>query len=203
MRIDKQGKTGRRTGPSRSRDALLDAARAQFAQNGFDGATVRAIAADAGVDPALIRHFFGDKDGLFAATIELPTDLFTGVVDEFRSGTDRLGERLTRHYLGLWETEESGAILISLTRTALGHDKAMEHFRDLLMATVMRDAVPHVAGDAPALRLNLAMSALLGIAQGRYMLRTPPTADASLEHLVQAIAPTIDHYLVGDIFGSR
>lgn len=199
MSIEKNGKTGRRVGPSQSREALLGAARVQFALHGYERATLRAIAADAGVDPGLIRHFFGGKDDLFAATIELPPELVSAVIGEFRAGTEGLGERVTRRYLGLWEDQQTGPVLISLTRTALTHEPALEHFREFLMATVVRQAGTYIPGSNPELRLNLAMGSLLGVALTRHIYRTPPTANASIEQLVTFIAPTVEQYLVGDV----
>ncbi|GAA2981504.1 AcrR family transcriptional regulator [Microbacterium terrae] len=203
MSIDKGGKTGRRPGRGSTRDSIVLAARAQFAANGFEGATLRAIAADAGVDPALIRHFFGDKEGLFAATLILPTDRVRALIEAFEGGPTGIGERVTRHYLGLWDAEGSRETLTALARTAIGHDKAMDRFRDFLMSTVGREAAALVDQDRPQLRLNLAMAQLLGIALARYVVRTPPIVQASFEEVVAAVAPTVDHYLVGGLGPSR
>ncbi|MGW8566682.1 TetR/AcrR family transcriptional regulator [Isoptericola sp. NPDC055881] len=199
MSIDRKGKTGRRPGPGGSREVILEAARARFAANGYDGATLRAIAKDAGVDPGLIRHFFGDKEALFAATLTLPDDFAREMAAQFAAGRDGMGERIARHYLGVWEAEQTGPALIALTRTAFGHDQAMDRFRDFIVSVATRDIVQYVRDDRPLLRLNLAMSQLLSVALSRHVVRTAPAVEATFEELVGATAPIVEHLLFDEI----
>lgn len=199
MVIDRKGKTGRRPGKTNSRDVILEAARARFAAHGFDGATLRAIAADAGADPALIRHYFGDKEGLFAATLALPAGLTHAVVAAFEAGRPSLGERVARQYLAVWEDPTSGPSMIALTRTAFGHEQAMNRFRDFLLKTAGEELVPHISDDRPMLRLNLAMGQLLSVALSRHIIQLPAAVDATVEEIVAAIGPVIDRLLFDEL----
>lgn len=191
MSADTGGRTGRRPGRTDTRAALLEAARSQFSVHGYEKATLRAIAAEAGVDPGLIRHFFGDKESLFAETVEFPPR-FTDAVDRaLAQGLDGLGERFTRAYLALWEDEVSGPALRALARTAVTHDRALERLRALLVPRLAR-RIRGVLGEEDAeLRLALAASSLLGVALARHVLRIPPFADMDLEAVVAAVAPRV------------
>ena len=152
---------------------------------------MRSIAAEAGIDPALIRHFFGDKENLFAQSLEFPDSVPAAIVSAFAAGSDGLGERLTRLYLGLWESQESGPILLALARSALGHPVAMDRFREFLVQTIGRGAAPYVKGDGAQLHLELAISQLLGVALARHATRTPSVVAASLDTIVAEVAPSI------------
>src|SRR5947209_7738622 len=115
-------RTGRRPGNQDTRKAILAAAREAFAEKGYDRASIRAIATSAGVDPALVHHYFGTKDELFLATVEVPMDA-TKMVSEIVAGDiDGLPERLIRTFLAVWDSPVSGPAALALARSALQHD---------------------------------------------------------------------------------
>jgi AcrR family transcriptional regulator len=190
--------SGRRPGLSGSRTDILGAARERFAAAGYDQTTIRAIARDAGVDPALVHHFFGTKDALFAAAMELPLDPGTAIPALLAGGVDGLGERLVRFYVGLWESDAAPAMLTVL-RSAVSHDEAAA----LLRAFVGREVIGRLASelhrDAPELRTTLVGSQLVGLAMVRYVVRIEPLCSADIEAVVAAVAPTIQRYLSADL----
>lgn len=191
--------SGRRPGDSGTREAILSAAREQFAAHGYRGATMRTIAAAAGVDPALIRHFFGGKDELFAATVAFPADAAERMVEALNGDRDGLGERVVRLYLGLWEDPVTAAPLLTVFRSAVGSDRAAELLREFLSGQVLSRVAPAVGVDHARLRATLATSHLLGTAIARHVLRVPPLADMELEELIAVLAPAVHGHLTAPL----
>lgn len=189
--------TGRRAGDSGTRDAILDAARDLFAERGFDGASIRGIATRAGVDPALIRHFFGDKDGLFAAIVSDRAAIPQRIAEAMAGAPATLGERVTDTYLRMWEEPETRPVLLSLVRSAITSRRAADMLMEIMGARLR--SVPQVgATDQPHLRnVALAASHLFGAAVARHVLRLPALADLSHEALVAEVAPAVQRYLTG------
>jgi AcrR family transcriptional regulator len=188
---------GRRVGDSGTREAILDAARDLFAARGYQLASIRAIATAAGVDPALIRHFFGDKEALFTATVADRTTVPQRMLASFDGDAAGVGARLTDTYLRLWEEPETRPILLSLARSAVTSDRAAQMLFEVMGAR-LRDA-DGVAGatDQRMRRVVLAASHLLGVAIARYVMKAPPIAELSHDELVAEISPAIQHYLAG------
>ncbi|WP_432562874.1 TetR/AcrR family transcriptional regulator [Kineococcus sp. SYSU DK003] len=191
--------SGRRRGDSGTRAAILQAAREQFAIHGYRGATMRTIAAAAGVDPALIRHFHGSKDELFAATVDFPSAALDRVLAALAGDHDGLGERVARVYLGLWEDPETSAPLLAVFRSAVGSERAAGLLREFLRGRVLSRVAPNLGVESSELRTTLAVSHLLGTAVARYVLRVPPLADLETEELVAVLAPAIQRYLTGPL----
>ena len=199
-----RSRTGRRTGDSGTRDQILEAARGRFAEHGFAGTTIRAVAADAGVDPALVHHFYGSKDDLFAAAVALPIDpdLLPAVV---AGDPSRIGERFVRFYLSLWEDPTTGPTLLAVFRSAVSHDRAAALLREFVAARLLQ----RVAGelrredgspvDDAERRVALAASQLVGVALVRYVVGVPQLRDADLDRVVADVAPTVQRYLTGDL----
>ncbi|WP_284536374.1 TetR/AcrR family transcriptional regulator [Nocardioides sp. T2.26MG-1] len=187
---------GRRSGHSESRESILAAARELFAERGYAGTTVRAIADRAGVDAALIAHFFGDKGGLFAAVAGLPARVPGDLLDAL-SPPEGAGARLASVYLTWWEDPETAAPLLATARSALVLGEAMDRLRGLLLSEVLSEAVPAEDRADRELRVALAMSHLLGVAMGRHVIRVPALVTPSLDELVAAVAPAIQGYLTG------
>ncbi|WP_345713074.1 TetR/AcrR family transcriptional regulator, partial [Kineococcus glutinatus] len=158
-----------------------------------------AIAAAAGVDPALIRHFYGSKDELFTATVNFPADAVERVLGALAGPREELGERIVRIYLGLWEDPDTAAPLLTMFRSAVGSEQAAELLREFLRARVLRRVAPGIGADRPELRATLATSHLLGTAIARYVLRVPPLADVDREDLVAVLAPTVQRYLTAPL----
>lgn len=192
-------RTGRRRGPSDTRAAILDAARQSFAERGFSDTSVRAVAARSGVDAALVHHYFGTKDGLFAAAMELPLDPAAVVPALVEPGLEGLGERLVRFYLQVWEEPASRARMQGILRSALSHDAAAALLRDFVTRAVLGRVAAAVDAPDARFRASLAGTQLVGLGMLRYIIRVEPLASAEPETVVAVIAPTLQRYLTGDL----
>ncbi|WP_153504537.1 TetR/AcrR family transcriptional regulator [Cumulibacter manganitolerans] len=191
---------GRRPGESTAREDLLAAARAEFGAAGFDKATLRSIAARAGVDPAMIKHYFGSKQGLFAAAVELPFDPGAIVADVLRGDRDQLGNRLAATFLTMWDSA-GGAAATSTVRTAVGSPEAGAALHDFLINRVMRHGLTQLMGWTPEARwrASLVASQLVGLLVTRYIVPFAPLADAEVDEVVRGVGPTLQRYLTGDL----
>jgi len=184
---------GRRAGPTESRADILAAARRLFAERGYDGATIRAIAQEAGVDAALVHHFFGTKEQVFVAAMELPfqpADLLPQLVGGPR---EQVGERFVRVFLALWRDPERRAPVLALLRSATTNEQAAEMIRQFVTEALLT----RLAGalDISPLRVTAAASQLVGLAMLRYLVGVEPLASADEEEIVHLVAPTIQRYL--------
>ncbi|MGY2085246.1 TetR/AcrR family transcriptional regulator [Blastococcus sp. SYSU DS0539] len=192
--------TGRRPGKPDTRDAVLAAAREAFAERGFDGATIRQIAGAAGVDPALVHHYFGSKDKLFLAAVEAPANPAELLPEVLAGGRDNLGENLVRMLLRVWDGPMQPAAL-ALVRSAVGNEWTAKLLREFLVSQVLRRVVGTL--DLPpaerAARGALVASQLIGLVMARYVLKVEPLATASPESLVAAMGPTVQRYLTGEM----
>jgi len=192
------GRTGRRPGNPDTREAILGSARTAFADKGYDGASIRTIATGAGVDPALVHHYFGTKDKLFLAAMNLPIDpgeLIVKAADGDRAG---VGERLVRMFLTVWDGP-AGAAGVALLRSAMGSEWTVKLFREFVTTQIMRRLaarLPIDPAEAPV-RVSLAASQMAGLAVVRYVLKVEPLASMPREVLVSAIGPTVQRYLLG------
>ena len=179
---------------------MLAAARAVFAERGFDGATIRGIATAAGVDPALVHHYFGNKDKLFLAAVEAPADPGELLPQVLAAPQEELGASILRMFLRVWDgpTRPAGLALI---RSAVGNEWTARLLREFLTARVLRRVVatldvPEAEREA---RGALVASQLVGLVMTRYVLRLEPIASASADSLVAAYAPTLQRYLTGEV----
>ena len=201
---------GRRAGESRTREAILEAARRRFGEQGYDGATIRGIAADAGVNPALVHHFYGTKERLFAAAMRLPvvpSEIITFALgaerdrlgDEFQP---RIGEVLTAAMLRAWDVADIRTAFLGLLRSAATSQQGVAMLREFVTSTILASLI-QVAGlgdDAESrYRATLVASQVIGLGFARYVLGLEPLASATTEDLVAAIGPTMQRYLTGDI----
>ncbi|MCX5068411.1 TetR family transcriptional regulator [Micromonospora lupini] len=182
------------TQPRRSdatRAAILRAARERFAADGYERATIRAIAADARIDPSMVMRYYGSKEGLFAAAAEFDLRL----PDLAAVSPGQLGEVLVRHFLTRWEGDET---LVALLRAASTNPGATERMRGIF-ADQLTAAVAAFGSDPTltARRAGLIASQILGLAFTRYIVRLPPMVDMAPEELVSWIAPTLQRYLTG------
>ena len=192
-------RTGRRPGTTDTRERILAAARARFADDGYAGATIRAIATDADVDPALVHHYFGPKTQLFAAVLELPIDLGTIVAALVDGPRDQLGERMVWTFLGAWDTDAGRTRLRALLRGALTEEHAAQALRDFLLDAILGPVTHALALPDADLRATLAASQLVGMGVVRYVVEVEPLASADPATLVAAYAPTLQRYLAGDL----
>ncbi|MFE9652147.1 TetR family transcriptional regulator [Micromonospora sp. NPDC006431] len=193
-------RTGRRPGNPGTREAILDAARTAFAERGFDGASIRAIAAAAQVDPALVHHYFGTKEELFRATVAIPVDpadLLPAVLD---GGPDGVGERLVRTFLAVWDSPV-GVAAVALLRSAVGNEWTARLLREFLVTQVLRRVLDQLDVDPAELPLRggLVGTQMIGLAMMRYVIRLEPVASAAPEALVATIGPTVQRYLTGPL----
>jgi AcrR family transcriptional regulator len=193
-------RSGRRPGNPGTRDAVLTAARQAFAEKGFDGATIRGIASAAGVDPALVHHYFGSKDKLFLAAIEAPANPADLLPEALAGGRDALGHNVVRLLLRVWDGPMQPAAL-ALVRSAIGNEWTAKLLREFLVTQVLRRVVGTL--DMPVrereIRGSLAASQLVGLVVGRYLLKLEPLASASPEWLAATIGPNVQRYLTGDV----
>jgi AcrR family transcriptional regulator len=194
------GRTGRRPGNQDTREAILTAAREAFAERGIDGATVRLIAAAAGVDPALVHHYFGTKDELFLAAIQAPIDPMEIIPRALEGAPDGLGERLVRAMLSVWDSPAGGPA-VAMVRSAVSNDLIAKMFRDFVVTRVLRQVVKNLDLDPAegALRATLVASQIAGLIMFRYIIKVEPIASASQETLVALIGPTVQGYLTGPL----
>jgi AcrR family transcriptional regulator len=179
---------------------VLAAARAAFAERGFDGATIRGIATAAGVDPALVHHYFGNKDKLFLAAVQAPADPEDLLPEVLAGGRDALGVNILRMFLRVWDGPARPAGL-ALVRSAVGNEWTAKLLREFLVSRILRRVVgtldvPQAERDA---RGALMASQLIGLVMARYVLRIEPLASAAPDTVVAALAPTIQRYLTGDV----
>ncbi|MFI7430355.1 TetR family transcriptional regulator [Micromonospora sp. NPDC049836] len=176
-----------------TRAAILRAARERFAADGYDRATIRAIAADARIDPSMVMRYYGSKEGLFAAAAEFDLRL----PDLGAVPPDRLGETLARHFLRRWEGDETLAALLRAASTNPGAAERMRGvFAEQLAAEVAR------LGTDPALtarRAGLVASQVLGLAFARYIVGLPPVVEMAADELAAWVAPTLQRYLTGPV----
>jgi len=201
---------GRRAGESRTREAILAAARRRFGEQGYDGATIRGIAADAGVNPALVHHFYGTKERLFAAAMRLPvvpSEIITTVLGAERERLGpgfgpRLGEILVGTMLRTWDVADIRTAFLGLLRAAATTEQGVVMLREFVTSTILVGLaqVADLGDDAEGrFRATLVASQVVGLGFARYVLGLEPLASAATEDLVAAIGPTVQRYLTGDL----
>jgi AcrR family transcriptional regulator len=179
---------------------VLAAARTAFAERGFDGASIRVIAAEAGVDPALVHHYFGSKDKLFLAAIHAPVDPEELLPEVLAGGTADLGANVVRMLLRVWDGPARAGGL-ALVRSAVSNEWTARLLREFLVAQVLRRVLGTLGlpADEAEARGSLVASQLIGVVMTRYVLKLEPLASASPDELVAAIGPTVQRSLTGDV----
>ena len=191
---------GRRPGGVDTRQAIVEAARVDFAEQGYDGTSLRGIARRAEVDPALVHHYFGGKPQLFAAVMDIPADpaaLISAVVSGPR---DQVGESLVRTFLAVWDSEAGRQRFQALVRAAVTHEDATRMLREFLTREVFGRVVRELSteGEPSAgleVRAGLAASQMIGLAMMRYIVEFPAVVDATHDELAALVGPTIQRYL--------
>lgn len=184
-----------------SRDAVLAAAKARFATEGYERTTLRAIADDAHVDPSMVLYLFGSKADLFREALRLivdPTALVAAVAGGPGEAPD-IGTRLVWTYLRIWDSPDTGHSMVAMLQSATSNADAHEAFRTFMQDYVLT-AVSGVlgGGEQAKLRAMLAASQLVGVAMLRFVMKIPPLAALSDDALVRLIAPTVTRYLTAD-----
>jgi AcrR family transcriptional regulator len=186
-------RTGRRRGPSTSRATILKVAAQRFAEGGYEGTSLRSVAAEAGVDPAVVLHFFGSKEGLFRAAVGWPFDP-AGMLAELADGSNTpepMATHLARSFFGFWDDPTAGPKLLAMLRSAMTHDASAALLREFLMRRLFGRMSGLLHSPDAALRVDLAAGQLIGLALLRYALRVEPIASATVDELVDRCAPAL------------
>jgi AcrR family transcriptional regulator len=192
-------KRGRRPGPTETPETIRAAATHQFADLGFDRATIRSIAAEAGVNPALVIHHFGSKQRLFIEAVQLPFPPEELIAQLARGPRSEVGERVLRFILSVLADEEARARWIGLIRSAVTEPEATRVFREILSTRIFRPLAEQLGMDEAPLRASLAGSQIVGVVMARHIVLIEPLASLEEERLVDTIAPTIQRYLTAPL----
>lgn len=188
-------RAGRRPGANATREQILAAARQAFARHGYAGATIRSVAAAAGVDPALVIHFFKSKAGLFGSAMELPfvpAEVFPALV---RGEPSEIGERFVRFFLRMWDAQPARDRFLGLVRAAVSEEAAAAALRGYVVEEVFAPLASLLRLPQPELRAALVASQLTGLAFARYVMRVEALISATTDDLAALVGPAIQVYL--------
>ena len=188
------GRPGRWRSGVESRQRILDAARTLFRQRGYGGTTVRAVAAEAGVDPAMVFYFFGTKQGLFGAALELSANVPPAIESIFAGGLDGIGERIVRTLLENLDKSDRTP-LVTLTRSAPTHERSQTLLREFIDREITGRLAAMLDTPDAALRAGMVNVQILGLAVARYIVRIEPIASAPIDELVTRFGPVVQHCL--------
>jgi AcrR family transcriptional regulator len=192
-------RTGRRPGVSGTREAILDAARRAFAEQGYQRATIRGVAELAGVDPALVHHYFGTKQELFVAAVRLPVNPVEQLAAVLAAEPDQVGLRLVEAFLSIWDHAAGQNPLLALIRSAVTDEQAAAMLREFITEEVLGPLARRLGSPDARLRATLAGSQLIGLAVARYIIRVEPLASAPSAQVAAIVGPTVQRYLTGDV----
>ncbi len=190
---------GRRGGQADSRERILATARRLFAEHGFEGTSLRQVAREAGVDPAMVHHFFQGKDELFAVSVELPADPADVLAGVTSLDPRQRSEEIVRAVLRLWESPAQHS-LVAFIRGTIGSRTKTAMLREMVSRTILSRITAGLPGSPQqlALRGDLVASQMVGLMLTRYVVRLEPLASATPEEVVRQVAPTIERYLRGE-----
>jgi len=192
---------GRPPGTSDTRERILNTARDLFSRNGIDNTSIRAIAADADVDPALVHHYFGTKTQLFAAAIHIPIDPMSVIAPLREIPVEDIGRVLPSILLPLWDSEMGKGFIAELRSLLAGNDvNLIRSFLQEVITAEVGSRVDNPPGSG-RIRVQFVASQLVGVVMARYILELDPFKSLPVEQIVDAIAPTLQHYLTGDLPG--
>jgi AcrR family transcriptional regulator len=178
------------------RTAILSAAREQFAATGYEAASVRGIARRAGVDPALVHHYFGTKEQVFVAAMQLPFQPGEMLPQVLAGDPDGLGERLVRLFLGAWDSPEFRAPMLGMLRSAMTGEQGAAMLREFV-GTALIGRVAEAVGPVDPLRVQAAAAQMVGVVILRHVIRLEPLASAAVDDVVALIAPAVQRHLLG------
>ncbi|MGW3935560.1 TetR/AcrR family transcriptional regulator [Streptomyces phaeochromogenes] len=179
-----------------ARDRILAAAREEFSERGYEKTSVRGIAKAAGVDSALVHHYFGTKEQVFESSIEVAFGPLLAAPGSIAEGPlDGVGERLARFFFGVWENPATRKALLAIIRSAVNNDVAASVFRRLISAQLLRRVAAQLDTPDAELRAELAAAQLVGIAMLRYVIKVEPLASANPEQIIARVSPVIQSHL--------
>ena len=192
-------RTGRRPGVSGTREAILGAARRAFAEHGYQHATIRGVADLAGVDPALVHHYFGTKQALFVAAVQLPVNPAEQLMAVLAQDPGQAGERMVELFLSIWDHAAAQSPLLALVRSAVGDEHAAAMLREFIAEEVLGEIARRLGSPDARLRATLVGSQLIGLALARYIIRVEPLVSAPSAQVAAIVGPTVQRYLTGDL----
>lgn len=192
-------RTGRRPGDSGTLQAIRTAAAKQFAAQGYDRTSLRSVAREAGVDPGLVTHFFGSKEKLFLAVVELPFETEHVVTDLLAGDRAEIGARLARFVVSVLWSAEKAARMVGLVRAAASEERAARLVREAITRDLLVPLAEGLGMDEPELRGALAASQTVGMLTGRNIVKLPALTALSAERLSAVLAPVYQHYLTGPL----
>ncbi len=201
-RAGRGGRTGRRPGGEDTRGRILATARSLFGERGFEGTTIRSVAAAAAVDPALVHHYFGSKQRLFVAAMEIPVDFDEAVRSVVPGPPERLGERFVLFVLHLWEAPAMRALMLGLIRSATSDPVAASMLRRVLEEGPFMALARAIDLPDARLRATLVGTHVVGLALARYVVEVEPIASATPEEVARLVGPTLQRYLTADLSGA-
>jgi AcrR family transcriptional regulator len=187
-------RTGRRPGTGGTREKILASARSHFGKVGYEGATIRGIAATAKVDPKLVLHYFDSKEGVFRAAVDFPFDPSAAIPRLLEPGLNGLGARLIRFFLEIWESP-AGRPMLALIRSVVSSESAAALLREFVTRQVLARLAEALELDEPRLRASLVASQLIGLIMLRYVVKIEPLASAPRDRVAAWIGPTLQRYL--------
>lgn len=192
---------GRPPGTSDTRDRILGSARNLFSRNGIDKTSIRAIARDAGVDPALVHHYFGTKTQLFAAAIHIPIDPMSVIGPLREVPVEQIGSVLPSILLSLWDSEMGKGFIAELRSLLAGNDVTLiRSFLQEVITAEVGSRVDNPPGSGK-IRVQFVASQLVGVVMARYILELDPFKSLPVEQIAETIAPNLQRYLTGDLPG--
>jgi AcrR family transcriptional regulator len=202
VRLPGSARRGRRGGATESRDHIIAAARTLFAEHGFEGTSLRLIAREAGVDPAMIHHFFKGKDELFALSVALPADPAQVLDGVDRHDPEHRAEAIVRAVLRLWESPAQHS-LVAFLRGTIGSKAKTLLLREMVTRTIISRIMAGVPGpqEEVVLRGNLVATQMVGLMLVRYVVKLEPLASASPDDVVRLVSPNVQRYLTGKLEG--
>jgi AcrR family transcriptional regulator len=191
--------TGRRPGPTTTRTLIEDAAQKLFAEHGYDRTTIRSVARQAGVDPALVTHFFGTKWELFLAVVELAVDP-PGLIETVVAGDEaRAGHRLATEILDVLDDAQRRLRVVSMIRAATSEPAAAVLVRDFLTRNVLQPIAERLGAADAEYRAGLVWSQIVGFTMARYVVALPPLTTRPRDQVIADLAVTFQHYLRGEL----
>lgn len=192
-------RAGRPAGESRTREQILAAARVQFAESGYDRTSLRGIAAAAGVDVALVSHYFGTKQRLFAEAAQLPVEPAEAVPELLAGSREDIGRRLAERVLNAIDAPEGRQRIVALIRAAASEEGAAAAVRERITRELLMPLATGLGSPDAPLRAALMTTQVLGLVMSRHIVQVEPLLQVDRAVLVDALAPTLQRYLVGDL----
>jgi AcrR family transcriptional regulator len=190
---------GRPPGASDTRERILVNARELFARNGFDKTSIRAVAAAAGVDSALVHHYYGTKERLFTAAIRVPIDPLTILGPLRETPVEELGYKLPSMLLPLWDSELGVGVIATIRSLLSGADVGL--MRSFMREVIIEEIAARVDNPPGSgiIRAEFVASQVAGVLMARYILELQPFASLPAEQIAETIAPNLQHYLTGEL----